>query len=136
MKSFITILLVISISGTMIFGAFLMLHGGIDGHNICPLGLIDLRDCAPGVNPIEYVSMHLGALNWFVAPTVPTISLLLFAIVLIVFASRTVDFGYESKDILFAVSPARISIPPRIQQKLLRWFAMHEKRDPLKYFSR
>ncbi|OGZ02577.1 MAG: hypothetical protein A2946_01270 [Candidatus Liptonbacteria bacterium RIFCSPLOWO2_01_FULL_53_13] len=125
------ILLIASVAGVMIFGAFLMLHsGGIDGHGICLPGLIDLRDCAPGISPFEYVGMHMGALNGLIAPPVPATALLLFAAIFMMLAFRAADLADTRNSEFTLLRPARAYDAPRVRQKLLRWFAIREKRDP------
>lgn len=137
MKASSAILLIASIAGVMIFGAFLMLHnGGMDGHGICLPGLIDLRDCAPGISPPAYVGMHMGALNGLIAPPTPATILLLFAVIFIALAFRAADLAYTHDSGFTLLRLARVYGTPRIRQKLLRWSAIREKRGPSGHSSR
>jgi len=133
MRTILTIALLIGLVGTMVFGAFLMLHGSdANDHGLCIPGIIDQSECDSAVGPLEYVRIHIGALSALTTfpTTATTVFLSLVALGLLgLFRYLIQKRGHSSLSVAAAHSGS-FEIESSQSQKLLKWFAIHEKRDP------
>lgn len=132
MKSFLTIATIAGFAAVMLFGAFLMVHSAT--HSSCLPNLMGTSECQ-SVNPLEYVRVHLGALEGLTS-AIPAFSMLAaFALAALLFYADK----FLSREPLLA--PQRYSFHTKdserrfIHRKFLKWFAIHEKRDPSLAFA-
>ena len=131
MKTIGIIVLLAGIAGTLLFSAFLMLHpDGADSHAICLPNLVRTEECKDGAAPFVYLRTHLGSLTGLTAPAFQLAAFALVALWLALRFSPTV----RRRDHLVltpAIDPASGALGQTLDEKLLAWFAIHEKRDPL-----
>ena len=119
--------------GTMVFGAFLMLHDdNATNHGLCIPGVVDRGECNYAMSPLEYIRIHIGALNGLAALPTTAAMVFLFLVSLellglfrhFIKAPRGVSLSATT------ALPALFEIDSSQSKKLLKWFAIHEKRDP------
>ncbi len=137
MKSFITTttIVLIGFAGVMLFGAFLMVHSSdAESHANCLPTFMGTSECQ-SVNPLEYVRVHLGALEGL-TNAIPAVGVLAtFAIVVL---SLFAGAAFPRAPLL---APQRYNFYLKdpgsrlVRRKFLKWFAIHEKRDPLLAFA-
>jgi hypothetical protein len=134
MKSLLTIISIIGFAGVMLFGAFLMVHSG--NHTSCLPTLMGTSECSTNINPLEYVRVHLGALTELIN-AIPSAGVLAAFAILISLLYVAYLFGSDKpllapqKYFHFSYEQAR----SLVEEKLLKWTALHEKRDPSLTFA-
>lgn len=132
MKSFLTAITIIGFAGVMLFGAFLMVHSAT--HANCLPNLMGTSECQ-SVNPLEYVRVHLGALEGL-TNAIPALGVLAaFAIAALslltgAFVPRAPLLAPQRYNFYLKNSESRL-----VHRKFLKWFAIHEKRDPSLVFA-
>ena len=131
MKTIGIIVLLAGIAGTLLFSAFLMLHpDGADSHAICLPNLVRTEECKDGAAPFVYLRTHLGSLTGLTAPAFQLAAFVLAALWLALRLSPAVHL--KNRLALLAATHSAFNAPePAPDEKLLAWFAIHEKRDPL-----
>ncbi len=130
MKSFFTIVALAGFVGVALFGAFLMIHASNVSHTSCLPALMRSNECT-SVNPVEYVRVHVGAITELVSG-IPSFSVSAVFTILLVFLYAV--FIAELDDPLLVLQEqtvfSREDGRSIVREKVLRWIALHEKRDP------
>lgn len=141
MKSVFTILLIFSFLGIAVFGVFAMSHGAGYGHNGCIAATVNGQPCPEDNNPLQFLAFHLDAFRSFATATFgdhfASALFLLIALVLTVAvgiigvihpAPPTSATNYRCRQFLESYS-----FP--FQREFTHWLTLHEKRDPIFFFS-
>ncbi len=132
MKSIFTVIALAGFAGVMLFGSFLMIHEA--SHASCLPTLMGTNECQ-SANPLEYVRVHIGALERL-TNAIPAFSMLAaFAIIALLFYAG----AFALRKPLLASQKYQLhrwdSEPRSAHRKFLKWFAIHEKRDPSLAFA-
>lgn len=132
MKSFFTIIVLMGFAGVMLFGAFLMVHSGnAESHASCLPTLMGTSECKTNINPLEYVRMHLLALSELINTIPVSGALATFAVfIILLYAASIFDSSRPLLTPQEYYSSSRKNGWRVVQEKILEWTALHEKRDP------